>query len=255
MTNIFKKLQEEQFQAQITPRTEESTEWLRKKIQSMSRVGPERVMGSLEDTRIIDLGSMVMFTYSADHGTVIRKKEPLYIKGDRGRYTSYEKLNKGSKNILHPGFYDKFPVVIITDVYGKHEKYLEGINFHYLAPLDRARLLDILLPHDNENANQKLTNAVEDVEGNEHNFDIQKLYQTIATMSNGGKIANHPAFKRYKFSNIQSKIVKIKNDEWEIAAFLPTGQFKSSRGRGPYSLGDSPPSKQQVYQWSKRKLR
>ena len=231
MTTIFEKLQNEQFQAQITPRTKESTEWLRKKIQTMSRMDAMKVINSpeLQKPNTIELGSMVMFAYEATKGTVIRKTDTQFKKK---RKSETERMDK---NIIHPGFYDKFPVVIVTDIYeGNKDMYLEGINIHYLAPLDRARLLDRLL--------DKTDGA---------NFDIQHLYTTIKMMSRG----HHPGFKKYAFSNIQSRLAQITEDEWEIATFLPTSEFVNIKNkRGLSKLSEGAPNKNQVYRWSKRKL-
>ena len=44
MSNLFQKLELEAFRAGITPRTAESREWLRKRIQRLTRINREQLM-------------------------------------------------------------------------------------------------------------------------------------------------------------------------------------------------------------------
>ena len=63
MANLFDTLEREAFRAGITPRTKESREWFRKKLQSMRRVNRNQLMKQEPITLANDVraGAMVMF--------------------------------------------------------------------------------------------------------------------------------------------------------------------------------------------------
>lgn len=190
MANIFENITREALEAGITPRTTQSTEWFRRKVQQMTRTYNNsqrlKIMEAeqLEKVNTIELGSMVMFNYKADRGShIFPKRDPKYI------------------------HYDRFPLVVIMDVSSKH---LTGLNLHYLAPLDRAKILDKLMGSYNENQ-----------------FDIANVYKSARV--GGNRV--HPSYKHYLIKNIKSNISLVKQDEWEIATFLPMGDFgKTPKG-------------------------
>jgi hypothetical protein len=118
MTEIFKTLELEAFRAGITPRTEQSRDWFRKKINSMRgkdfrRISQSKLMQEEELTlnNSTDIGKMCMFFYDPKH------KDTL-------------------------PFYDSFPLVIII---GKAKGGFLGLNLHYLPPALRAKMLDGLM--------------------------------------------------------------------------------------------------------------
>ena len=123
MTEIFKTLELEAFRAGITPRTKESREWFRRKINTMRGREYRRIKrGQLmqEDELTLnnntDIGKMCMFFYDPKH------KDTL-------------------------PFYDSFPLVIII---GKAKGGFLGMNLHYLPPLLRAKFLDALMENAKE---------------------------------------------------------------------------------------------------------
>ena len=65
MSNLFQKLELEAFRAGINPRTQESREWFRKRIQRLTRVNREQLMREDEITRKAthSYGSMFMYFY------------------------------------------------------------------------------------------------------------------------------------------------------------------------------------------------
>ncbi len=113
MSNLFQKLELEAFRAGITPRTQESREWFRKKIQRLTRVNREQLMREDEITRRAthSFGSMFMYFYDP------KTKDKL-------------------------PYYDTFPLVIPVE---PAEGGFRGINLHYLPPILRAKFLDALL--------------------------------------------------------------------------------------------------------------
>ena len=112
MSNLFAKVEFEAFRAGITPRTKESREWFRKKVQNM-RVNRRDLMDSepLEKKSRSAVGNMYMFFYDAKH----RKTLP---------------------------YWDAFPLIIAV---GPAEKGFYGMNLHYLPIALRAKFLDELM--------------------------------------------------------------------------------------------------------------
>ena len=112
MSNLFAKVEFEAFRAGITPRTKESREWFRKKVQNM-RVNRRDLMDSepLEKKSRSAVGNMYMFFYDAKY----RKTLP---------------------------YWDAFPLIIAV---GPAEKGFYGMNLHYLPIALRAKFLDELM--------------------------------------------------------------------------------------------------------------
>ena len=113
MSNLFKTVEYEAFRAGITPRTKQSREWFRKKVQNMRGINRRALMGEDPITKTADsiTGSMYMFFYDAKH----RDKLP---------------------------YWDSFPLVIAV---GPAEKGFYGLNLHYLPIELRAKFLDSLM--------------------------------------------------------------------------------------------------------------
>ena len=114
-SKLFHTLELEAFRAGITPRTEQSREWFRKRVRDMrgDRINRNNLMKeepvTLHDDHII--GAMGMFFYDPKH------KEEL-------------------------PYYDSFPLVIVI---GPAKGGFLGLNLHYLPPILRAKFLDALL--------------------------------------------------------------------------------------------------------------
>lgn len=111
MSNLFQKLELEAFRAGITPRTQQSRDWFRKKAQALTRVNRDKLHDSQDKTGRQVVGSMYMFFY--------------------------DPKTKGTLP-----YYDKFPLAIIV---GPAPGGFHGLNLHYLPPTLRARFLDELL--------------------------------------------------------------------------------------------------------------
>jgi len=113
MSNLFKTLEYEAFRAGINPRTQQSREWFRAKVETMKNINRNTLMK--EDPILLKnrqvMGSMYMFFYDPKH------KETL-------------------------PYYDSFPLVIVLKPAAGG---FLGLNLHYLPPVLRAKFLDALL--------------------------------------------------------------------------------------------------------------
>ena len=119
MSNLFKKLKLEAFKKGINPRTQESRNWFRNRIQKLTRVNREALMRENEITQRSShrFGSMLMFFYDP------KWKDKL-------------------------PYYDTFPLVIPVE---SAPGGFRGINLHYIPPTLRAKFLDGLLDITNNN--------------------------------------------------------------------------------------------------------
>lgn len=119
MSNLFYKLEMEAFRKGITPRTQESREWFRRKAESLRRVNRDALMREepIQQSTRFQPGAMTMFFYDP------KTKDKL-------------------------PYYDKFPLTIVVD---SAPKGFYGLNLHYLPPALRAKFLDGLL----DNLNNK----------------------------------------------------------------------------------------------------
>lgn len=111
--SLFQTLEIEAFRGGITPRTDQSREWFRKKVKELGKVNRTSLLKdpALTQKNRFVIGSMFMFFYDPKH----RETLP---------------------------YYDMFPLTIIVD---KAPGGFYGLNLHYLAPVPRAKLMDALL--------------------------------------------------------------------------------------------------------------
>lgn len=111
-------------------------------------------------------------------------------------------------------YYDRFPLVIPIDQ--DHEGFL-GMNLHYVPPAYRAKLLDKMMTIA---TNKK--------------FDDRTRFRVNYELLNGSARYEifKPCVKRYLYSHIRSKFIRIDANEWDIAIFLPFERFVgASRGK------------------------
>ena len=122
----------------------------------------------------------------------------------------YSKAKKSGNKTIKPGvmaayfydpktkqkmkYYDRFPLIMCVKMYSNG---FLGLNFHYLPPLLRAKLMDSI-----------------DRAGSVNWEALSRIKQI------------KPTVKRYLYTHISSKVVLIDDDEKEIALFLPTERFK-----------------------------
>ena len=108
-------------------------------------------------------------------------------------------------------YYDKFPLSFIVGI----DKFgFTGVNFHYLTIPMRVRLYDAMYTIAKQSVN-KTTQQV--------------LVLNWKLLSNFSKFpAVAPAVKRYLFSHVQSKFIKVPLDDWKIAILLENAEFKKT---------------------------
>lgn len=108
-------------------------------------------------------------------------------------------------------YYDKFPLVLILE---KYQNGFLGLNLHYLPPKHRMAFLG------------KLMNYAQNTPQNE----IQRIRVTYDILNVSKALKEfRPCLKRYLTTHIQSKVLQIGPDEWDVAALLPLQQFKGAR--------------------------
>jgi hypothetical protein len=110
-------------------------------------------------------------------------------------------------------YYDRFPMVLAIEKY--NDGFL-GLNLHYLPFNYRLAFLGKLLKF-----------AVQGESG-----EIDRLRVTYDILVASKRLKEfRPCIKRYLSGHIQSKILAIQPNEWDIAAFLPLQQFRGAKSQ------------------------
>lgn len=108
-------------------------------------------------------------------------------------------------------YYDRFPLVLMLERYP--DGFL-GLNLHYLPLKYRVAFMDKLMDY--------ATMTPEN--------EIKKMRVTYEILNASRRFKEfRPCIKRYLTSQIQSKILMVQPNEWDIAVFLPIHQFKKAR--------------------------
>jgi len=110
-------------------------------------------------------------------------------------------------------YWDRFPLVIPFDISPIDSFY--GLNLHYIAPRHRTLLLEELY---------KIKNKDEGV------FAEYHYIQKVSRLSFA-----KPCIKKYLYSHIIRKPMKISLDYWDVAAMLPTSNFKGTNANTVYA--------------------
>jgi len=104
-------------------------------------------------------------------------------------------------------YYDKFPLCLPFD---NMTGGFVGINFHYLPYGMRAQLLGTLLNFTDKELTEK-----------------SKIEVSWSILKNFGRFPGvKPSVKRYLFSQVKSRFVKIDPNHWRASIFLPTHEFE-----------------------------
>lgn len=107
-------------------------------------------------------------------------------------------------------YYDRFPLVLALDIQKDH---FTGLNLHYLPIRYRIAFLDKLMDF-----------AVLD-----KNNEIQRMRVSYEILNASRTFKEFkPCFKKYLMGHVQSKILAVQPNEWEVAAFLPIQQFRKA---------------------------
>ncbi len=108
-------------------------------------------------------------------------------------------------------YWDAFPLVIVINGYSDG---ILGLNLHYLPLQVRARILDELIAY--EKTTKTGSNGVRTY--------MQLSYNMLKQMPPQLQFC----IKRYLFSQIKSKVMRVESTYWEDVAFLPTQQFQKA---------------------------
>jgi hypothetical protein len=170
----------------VPAKSKAAREWYRSQAGKLSsNVAPGRFERGMETrkTESMELGQMYAFRYDPK-----MKKELPY--------------------------YDTFPLIfpVSFDNDGFY-----GINFHYLPPILRAKLMDALY--------STLTNKSYD--------DSTRLRISYSILQGASKFRYFkPTLKKYLRAHVRSQFLEINVNEWDMALFLPTESFrKADTGR------------------------
>jgi hypothetical protein len=107
-------------------------------------------------------------------------------------------------------YYDRFPLVLVLEIY--KDGFL-GLNLHYLPIRQRIGLLDNLMEYADLDKNK----------------DILRMRVTYDILNASKRFKEFkPCLKKYLFGHVQSKILAVQPNEWDIAAFLPIQQFRKA---------------------------
>lgn len=116
------------------------------------------------------------------------------------------------KNTKKLPYWDRYPMIFPVDLHPGGKGFY-GINFHYLPPQQRARLLDGL---DAIKNNKKYDNTTR----------LNISYRFLKAASNLRLFK--PCFKLYLFNHVRSKYMYVNPNEWGIAIFLPVARFEGA---------------------------
>ena len=173
-------------EGKIPAQSKLAREWFRTRA-SKVKINNRELMG--ESTRLenkVELGNMYFFVYDPKH-----KKDLPY--------------------------YDTFPLIFPI---GEAQGGFLGINFHYLPPMLRAKLMDALY-----------------TVSSDKNYDSKtKIILSYKILQQAAKFKYFkPCIKHYLTSHVKSSFIKINPVEWDIALFLPVADFQKASASKVYA--------------------
>lgn len=112
-------------------------------------------------------------------------------------------------------YYDKFPLVMPFD---DTSNGFVGLNLHYLPPLMRAKLLGSLLEYTDKTLTDK--------------SKIEVKWSMLKSFSKFPGIK--PTIKKYLYSQVNSRFLKIDPQHWKASIFLPTQSFQGASTQAVY---------------------
>ena len=107
-------------------------------------------------------------------------------------------------------YYDRFPLVLALE---KYPDGFLGLNLHYLPLNYRLAFLDKLMDY-------AVLNDKDDITRMRISYDILTASKSFREFK--------PCLKKYLYNHVQSKIIAVQPNEWEIAVHLPIQQFKKA---------------------------
>lgn len=182
--SYFDKYRAQAAKAGVETRTQESYKWFIEKMKSLRTINRTNI---LRDPNLI------------------KKNKPM-----AGRMYMYF-YDPKTKDTLP--YYDRFPLIVMI---GPAPGGFYGLNFHYLPPPLRAKLLDGLL----------------DITNNKKYDESTRIRLSYGLLTSVRKLRwFEPCFKRYLLTNIKRQMVMVEASEWETAVFLPTEDFAKANKR------------------------
>ena len=118
-------------------------------------------------------------------------------------------------------YYDRFPVVIINEIYPDG---FSALNLHYLPPRYRVKLLGALYDY---------IVLDDDVEDDSLKTRIRMTYNLLNGVSKLKYFK--PCYKRYLTTHIEGRALEIIPEYWDIMAMLPVARFEKQNIRTVYS--------------------
>ncbi len=107
-------------------------------------------------------------------------------------------------------YYDRFPLVLVLEI---HADGFLGLNLHYLPIRERIALLDNLMEYADLDKNKDILRM-------RVSYDILNASKRFKQFK--------PCLKKYLFGHVQSRILAVQPNEWDVAAFLPIQQFRKA---------------------------
>lgn len=176
-------------EGQIPARTQEARDWYRNQAGQMRGVRQDRVireMGADRYENRFRLGNMYMFGYDPKHKATLP-------------------------------YYDRFPLVFPIN---KADGGFLGINFHYLPPVLRAKLMDQLYT----------------ITTNKTYNENTRLRASYDLLNGTAKFKEfRPTVKHYLAKQLKTRLTYVAPSEWDIALFLPSPAFVGASKRQVYA--------------------
>lgn len=115
------------------------------------------------------------------------------------------------KNVSTLPYYDQFPLVI--PIKREADGFL-GLNLHYLPLRYRSFFLRKLL----------------DLAVYDENDELVRLRVTYPLLDASARYKEfRPCIKKYLYTQINSRILKVESGEWDVATYLPVHQFRKEK--------------------------
>ena len=115
-------------------------------------------------------------------------------------------------------YWDKFPLIIVLDVY---KDGFMGLNFHYLHPVERNRFLTKIMKF----ATQK--GEPEDMT-DKARFNVS--WDAIRNIKNADKMIH-----KYLYGHVRTSLLEAPPNEWENVIFLPYQKFVGASAKSVWS--------------------
>jgi hypothetical protein len=114
-------------------------------------------------------------------------------------------------------YWDAFPLIMPIEYY---DNGWLGINFHYLHPMIRARLMDAI-------------ESVAAKTGKNERAKLKVSYDMLKGVSKAKIMA--PAIKRYLAGQTRSKLLEVAKSDWDLALSLPLARWQKASASKVYS--------------------